>query len=355
MVNSYLTGLFLAIISTLFIGCSFIFKKVGLIRLSNRGLRAGRGGFGYLKDWVWWMGLIFMGVGELANFTAYAFAPASLVTPLGALSVLISSLLAHKYLKENLNILSKLGCALAIIGSTVIVLHAPKEGKVDTLDDISYMLAQPLFIAYFMLVIFGSSLLIVIFVPRYGNTNVLVYIGICSIIGSLSVISCKGLGIGLRQTFDGDSQLTRSLFWILLLSVVITVSIQMNYLNKALDIFDTSIVTPIYYVFFTTFVLIASAILYKEWQSMTIENVIGNLCGFATIIIGIFLLNAFKDINLNLDNLKNQLLNSKGANSADRYMSEIVVHDPLMPDIRRNFMHSEKPGLISYTMDDDEL
>lgn len=30
-----------------------------------------------------------MGAGEAANFAAYAFAPATLVTPLGALSVLI--------------------------------------------------------------------------------------------------------------------------------------------------------------------------------------------------------------------------------------------------------------------------
>ena len=291
-----------------------------------------------------------MAIGELANFTAYAFAPASLVTPLGALSVLVSSLLAHRYLKENLNIFSKLGCMLAIIGSTVIVLHAPKEGKIDTLDEISYMLAEPLFISYFMSVVLGATILVVVYVPRYGNTNVLVYIAICSIIGSLSVISCKGLGIGIRQTFDGSNQLTRSLFWILLISVIITVSIQMNYLNKALDIFDTSVVTPIYYVLFTTFVLIASAILFKEWQSMTVENVIGDLCGFSTVVIGIFLLNAFKDLNLNMENIKYQLMNPKNPSSNDRYMNEIVVHDPLMPDIRR----SMKPGLITWTMDDDE-
>lgn len=44
-----------------------------------------------------------MGVGELANFGAYAFAPASLVTPLGALSVLVSAVLASKFLHETLN------------------------------------------------------------------------------------------------------------------------------------------------------------------------------------------------------------------------------------------------------------
>lgn len=48
-----------------------------------------------------------MGIGEAANFVAYAFAPASLVTPLGALSVLISAVLASRYLNEKLNLLGK--------------------------------------------------------------------------------------------------------------------------------------------------------------------------------------------------------------------------------------------------------
>lgn len=48
-----------------------------------------------------------VGIGEAANFVAYAFAPASLVTPLGALSVLVSAVLASKYLNEKLNLLAK--------------------------------------------------------------------------------------------------------------------------------------------------------------------------------------------------------------------------------------------------------
>ncbi|KAI7684967.1 hypothetical protein SSS_03997 [Sarcoptes scabiei] len=171
MLISILIGITLAILSCIFIGISFILKKVGLIRLSNRGLRAGRGGYGYLTDWVWWLGLLLMGIGELANFVAYTFAPASLVTPLGALSVLVSSVLAHKYLKENLNLFSKIGCSLAIIGSTVIVLHAPKEAKVDSLDEIAMMLARPSFLIYLSLIILTSITLIVIYVPKLGNTN----------------------------------------------------------------------------------------------------------------------------------------------------------------------------------------
>ena len=50
---------------------------------------AGAGGFSYLREPLWWAGLVSMIVGEAANFIAYAFAPAILVTPLGALSIII--------------------------------------------------------------------------------------------------------------------------------------------------------------------------------------------------------------------------------------------------------------------------
>jgi len=46
-------------------------------------------------------------VGEGFNFAAYAFAPASLVTPLGALSILVAAVLAQKFLQEKLNIFGK--------------------------------------------------------------------------------------------------------------------------------------------------------------------------------------------------------------------------------------------------------
>lgn len=47
------------------------------------------GGYSYLAQPLWWAGMISMLVGEVANFSAYAFAPAILVTPLGALSIIV--------------------------------------------------------------------------------------------------------------------------------------------------------------------------------------------------------------------------------------------------------------------------
>lgn len=57
--KEFYIGLGLAISSSFFIGSSFIIKKKALIHLNRSGsLRASAGGFGYLKQWIWWAGLI---------------------------------------------------------------------------------------------------------------------------------------------------------------------------------------------------------------------------------------------------------------------------------------------------------
>ena len=85
---------------------------------------------------------LLVGLGELCNFAAYGFVPATLVTPLGALSVLVSAVLAAYFLNEKLNSIGKIGCALTAIGSTVMVIHAPKEGEINTLRDLLYKLTN---------------------------------------------------------------------------------------------------------------------------------------------------------------------------------------------------------------------
>ncbi|MBN3299753.1 NIPA2 protein, partial [Amia calva] len=302
--TDFYIGLSLAISSSIFIGGSFILKKKGLLRLAGRGsMRAGQGGHAYLKEWLWWAGLISMGAGEAANFAAYAFAPATLVTPLGALSVLVSAVLSSYFLNERLNIHGKIGCLLCILGSTVMVIHAPQEEEVDSLAVMAEKLKDPGFIVFAVCIVVSSLILIFVAAPRYGQKNVLVYILICSVIGSLSVSCVKGLGIGIKELFAGKPVLKDPLIWVLLVCLVGCISTQINYLNKALDIFNTSIVTPIYYVFFTTAVMSCSAILFKEWHRMAADSIVGTISGFLTIILGIFLLHAFKDISFTWDTL----------------------------------------------------
>lgn len=249
-----------------------------------------------------------MGLGEVLNFTAYMFAPASLVTPLGALSVIVAAILSSRFLNERLNLLGKLGCFLCIIGSTIIVIHSPKETEIADLQILIEKAKDTTFIVYVLVIFAISAFIAFVLGPRAGHKNVVIYIMLCSAIGSLTVMSCKALGLAIRDQISGrGNDFGMGLPYVLMIISAVFIAIQMNYLNKALDIFSTSIVTPIYYVVFTSLVITASAILFKEWKHMKVEDVVGDACGFLVVVIAVILLNAFKDMDVSMDDVRTQM------------------------------------------------
>ncbi|KAL2513729.1 putative magnesium transporter NIPA4 [Forsythia ovata] len=296
MSSDNIKGLVLGLSSSFFIGASFIVKKKGLKKAGATGSRAGVGGYSYLYEPLWWVGMITMIVGEIANFAAYAFAPAILVTPLGALSIIISAVLAHIILREKLHIFGILGCALCVVGSTTIVLHAPQEREIDSVKEVWDLATEPAFLFYAALVITVVLILIFHYVPQYGQTHIMFYIGVCSLVGSLSVMSVKALGIALKLTLSGMNQLIYPQTWAFALVVIVCVLTQMNYLNKALDTFNTAVVSPIYYVMFTSLTILASVIMFKDWDRQNPTQIVTEICGFVTILSGTFLLHKTKDM-----------------------------------------------------------
>ncbi|ORX89528.1 DUF803-domain-containing protein [Basidiobolus meristosporus CBS 931.73] len=283
-------GLCLAASSSVLIGASFILTKKGLIASSNDGLARGDS-YSYLRNSTWWAGMATMILGEITNFAAYSFAPAILVTPLGALSVLISAVLASWFLHERLSSCGKAGCALCLVGSIIIVLHSPEDKEIVSVDQILQLALQPASLGYCSLVLAVTIFLIYRLAPKYGKSNPLVYLTICSLVGSVSVMAVKAFGIALKLTIEGSNQFTHPSVYVFIGVVVVSVLTQMNYFNKALDIFSTNIVTPIYYVFFTTATIVASAILFQGFNETNPANLASLFCGFFTIFIGVFLLN----------------------------------------------------------------
>ncbi|EOY05175.1 hypothetical protein QUC31_016903 [Theobroma cacao] len=289
-------GLVMAVSSSIFIGSSFIIKKKGLKKAGATGTRAGQGGHSYLYEPWWWAGMITMIVGEIANFAAYAYAPAVLVTPLGALSIIFSAVLAHFILEERLHIFGVLGCALCVVGSTTIVLHAPQERNIESVKEVWQLATEPGFLAYTLLILILVAVLIFRYVPRYGQTHLIVYVGICSLMGSLTVMGVKAVGIALKLSFSGMNQFKYYETWVFTFVVTFCCLLQVNYLNKALDTFNTAVISPVYYVMFTTFTIIASMIMFKEWDSQAAADIATELCGFVTILAGTFLLHKTKDM-----------------------------------------------------------
>ncbi|KAH9685293.1 putative magnesium transporter [Citrus sinensis] len=212
MSSDNIKGLILALSSSIFIGSSFIVKKKGLKKAGASGVRAGFGGYSYLYEPLWWVGMI-------TTFLLYA--------------------------------------ALVITAVFILIFH---------------------------------------YIPQYGQTHIMVYIGVCSLVGSLSVMSVKAIGIALKLTLSGMNQLIYPQTWAFTLIVIVCVLTQMNYLNMALDTFNTAVVSPIYYVMFTSLTILASVIMFKDWDRQNPTQIVTEMCGFVTILAGTFLLHKTKDL-----------------------------------------------------------
>ncbi|RSM12699.1 hypothetical protein CDV31_006275 [Fusarium ambrosium] len=290
MIEDKYIGLALAMTSALAIGTSFVITKKGLNQAEERHGFEGDG-YVYLRNPLWWAGIATLGLGEVCNFAAYAFAPAILVTPLGALSVLIGAVLGSYFLNEELGTLGKLGSAICLIGAVVIVLHAPPDEEIETIDQILHYAIQPGFLLYAIAVVAFAVFMIYKIAPVYGRRNALIYLSICSTVGSISVMSVKAFGIALKLTFAGHNQFTHPSTYVFMILTTVCILTQMNYFNKALACFPTNIVNPLYYVTFTTATLCASFILFSGFNTTDPTNTLSLICGFLTTFTGVYLLN----------------------------------------------------------------
>ena len=228
-------GISLAIASGVFIGTSFVLKKTGLLRANAKYNEEAGEGYGYLKNAFWWTGMTLMILGEICNFVAYAFVDAILVTPLGALSVVITTILSAIFLKERLSFVGKIGCFLCIVGSVVILLSAPAQSSAGTIQEMQHFVIAPGFLTYAGIIILGCAFIAFWAGPRYGKKSMLVYLSICSLIGGLSVVATQGLGAAIVAQAGGTKQYNQPFLYILFVFVIATLLTEIIFLNVGLS------------------------------------------------------------------------------------------------------------------------
>ncbi|KAG9094448.1 hypothetical protein FRC06_010801 [Ceratobasidium sp. 370] len=119
------------------------------------------------------------------------------------------------------------------------------------------------------------------------------YILVCSLIGGLSVSCTQGLGASIVTSIRGDNQFRNWFIYFLLVFVVITLLTEIYYLNVALALFNTAMVTPTYYVIFTFCTLVTSVILYQGLHA-TVTQILTVVLGFLMICTGITILQMSK-------------------------------------------------------------
>lgn len=100
---------------------------------------------------------------------------------------------------------------------------------------------------YCFTVLVFSLVMIYTIAPRYGRSNPLVYISICSVVGSVSVMAIKGFGIAVKLTLAGNNQFTHPSSYVFAIVTATCIVVQMNYFNKALDLFSTNVYVALHH------------------------------------------------------------------------------------------------------------
>ena len=239
--------------------------------------------------------------------------------------MVITAVLSSIFLKERLSFVGKIGCFMCLVGSVVIVVNAPSQTSVTRIEDMKHFVLAPGFLSYAGVVILGCIGIVVWVAPKYGHKSMMVYITVCSLIGGLRYVLCSrfcGRRLietawlrprdwvprfwrrreGYRSSISGSCTSCLCLWfppcwWRLFTSTYVLPSpsnvTQPNLEQKALNIYNAALVTPTYYVCFTSATIVTSAILFQGFKGSA-SSIATVVMGFLQICSGVVLLQLSK-------------------------------------------------------------
>ena len=233
------------------------------LNLQRRAHRDNTEGVHYTKLKAWWVAILCMFVGEIGNFLAYGMAPASLVSPLGAITVISNAVLSKIILNEPMPRQKAVGVVLALVGAVLIAVNAPAPFPLDTGDKV--ILEEEEFY-YSIMTLRACIYIIIVAVVAFCVANplklpflvsdtlrrdmVVVPCVLCGCAGTMTVTSAKAVFNSLSQAFAGNAAMFArgDICWLTYLIIIVAVGSilgQVKYLNEALMRHGASRVVPV--------------------------------------------------------------------------------------------------------------
>lgn len=317
----------------------------------------------YLKSPYWWVGIILMTVGEAGNFLAYGFAPASIVSPLGVVAIISNCIIAPIFMKEPFRWRDFFGVVVAVGGAVTVVLSAsasnPKLGP----HEIWGLIARWEFETYLGITI--AVITCLMFVSnKYGQKSVFIDLGLVGLFGEsifeidhflqglvlivtggYTALSTKGVASLLSYTLF--EALTFPVFYLLVTILVGTAVMQIKYINRALQRFDSTQVIPTQFVMFTLSVILGSAVLYRDFEKTRGDAAGKFIGGCAMTFLGVWLITSGRppapDNDSDFDEDEDAIVLRPG----EQYQDDIHVD--------ANSQETLQPPLISIEQDSDVL
>ncbi|KAG4280748.1 hypothetical protein FPRO04_05462 [Fusarium proliferatum] len=246
----------------------------------------------YLKSPYWWLGQVLITLGEMGNFLAYGFAPASIVSPLGVVALISNCIIAPAMFHEKFRQRDFWGVVIAVGGVVTVVLSAKQEETKLNPHDVWDAITALAFEIYLGVTIF-LILVLMWASPRYGRRTILIDLGLVGLFGGYTALATKGVSSMLSSTLW--RAFATPVTYILIVILLGTAVMQIRYVNKALQRFDSTQVIPIQFVMFTLCVIIGSAVLYRDFERTNAEQAAKFVGGCLLTFFGVFLITSGRE------------------------------------------------------------
>ncbi|KAF9156946.1 hypothetical protein BG015_010111 [Linnemannia schmuckeri] len=246
----------------------------------------------YLQSKAWWTGMTLMILGECGNFMAYGYAAASIIAPLGTVALISNVILAPLMLREPFRRRDLLGIVIAIIGTVVVVINS-KENEIKlTPETMAAALLQTQFLVYFIISCVALGVLISLS-DTIGSEYIFIDLSVVAIFGGYTVLATKGVSSLLSLSFY--KMFTYPISYLLVFVLVSTAVLQIKFLNKSLQRFDSTQVIPTQFVLFTTSAIIGSGILYNDFDEMDFNKGLHFLTGCCMTFLGVYFITSHRE------------------------------------------------------------
>ena len=239
----------------------------------------------YLRHPIWWVGITLMTFGEAGNFLAYGFAPASIVSPLGVVALVSNCLVAPLLLHERFRWRDGMGVIIAVAGCVTVVMSASDSNPKLTPSAIWTLITQWEFETYFAITLI-LIIALCIASNKFGDRSILIDIGLVGLFGGYTALSTKGVASLLSN--EVWRVVTFPITYLLVAVLVFTAVMQIKYVNRALQRFNSTMVIPTQFVMFTLSVIVGSAILYRDFERTTTEDAVKFIGGCALTFLGVW-------------------------------------------------------------------
>eukprot|EP01083_Nonionella_stella_P285923 973192_1 len=306
-ITSTSMGVILAVTASIFNAIGYTVQKQGHNRLQEYNEdKTGSDRKRLINEKIWALGFAIYLMGGVLNAISLFYAPQSLVLPLSAVTLVVSSILATKLLAEPLHNSDILGVLCVIIGSVLAVLFGPttNNGEIRSMNELKLRWIESDLYPFFLILSICAALdyLLVRYYEKhntmhYASSFLLVsYCLLSGYFGSLAFIFLKSFTQFIGALISNDASNRKATLqsnwysYVTVLFVVVTNIALEWFRQKGLSRFNAVYVVPINQVVLIVMGTVMGGIYFEEFEHMSILHGVMFCVAIVMTVIGVFIL-----------------------------------------------------------------